>query len=52
MWQRGQFSTDTTNGTILENPWAKSAGNLNAPFDKDFYLILNLAVGGQNGYFP
>ena len=24
----------------------------NAPFDQNFYLILNVAVGGTNGYFP
>lgn len=23
-----------------------------APFDQEFYFILNLAVGGTNGYFP
>ncbi|KAF4514009.1 UNVERIFIED_CONTAM: hypothetical protein B566_EDAN018495 [Ephemera danica] len=23
-----------------------------APFDADFYLILNLACGGTNGFFP
>lgn len=32
------------------NPWSKSTNN-GAPFDQDFYLILNLAVGGTNGYF-
>ena len=25
---------------------------MNAPFDKGFYIIINLAVGGTNGYFP
>jgi hypothetical protein len=23
-----------------------------APFDQDFYLIMNVAVGGTNGWFP
>ena len=23
-----------------------------APFDSEFYLIINVAVGGVNGYFP
>ena len=23
-----------------------------APFDQKYYLILNLAVGGTNGFFP
>lgn len=31
------------------NIWGSSK---NAPFDKEFYLILNVAVGGVNGYFP
>ncbi|KAJ9474298.1 GH16 domain-containing protein [Pseudozyma hubeiensis] len=32
------------------NPWSKSPNN-SAPFDQEFYLIVNLAVGGTNGYF-
>lgn len=32
------------------NPWQYSK-NKCAPFDTKFYLILNLAVGGTNGYF-
>jgi hypothetical protein len=34
----------------VNNPW-RGQGN-NAPFDQNFYLIFNLAVGGTNGYFP
>lgn len=34
-----------------DNPWESSADKC-APFDKPFYLIINLAVGGTNGYFP
>ncbi|CAL1540368.1 unnamed protein product [Lymnaea stagnalis] len=41
-WEKGGFT-----GT---NIWA--GGEKMAPFDKDFYLILNVAVGGVNGYFP
>lgn len=37
--------------TNRENPWQYSK-NKNAPFDTEFYLILNLAVGGTVGYFP
>jgi hypothetical protein len=33
-----------------ENPWA--GGGKMAPFDQDFFLILNVAVGGTNGFFP
>lgn len=44
-WQRGGW-----NATGMSNPWV-GEGN-NAPFDQRFYLIINLAVGGTNGYFP
>lgn len=47
-WELGQFETDYGEG--MKNPWEMYAKN--APFDKDFYLILNLAAGGTNGYFP
>eukprot|EP00808_Paulinella_micropora_P000624 g51708.t1 len=32
------------------NPWMGASRA--APFDQEFYVILNLAVGGTNGYFP
>lgn len=32
------------------NPWA--GDGVNAPFNQAFYLMLNVAVGGTNGYFP
>jgi hypothetical protein len=32
-----------------ENPWRNEENN--APFNRDFYLIINLAVGGTAGYF-
>ncbi|BFZ12779.1 hypothetical protein BsWGS_15818 [Bradybaena similaris] len=41
-WQKGGFSGN--------NPWA--GGGHSAPFDQPFFLILNVAVGGTNGYFP
>ena len=34
----------------IDNPW--SGGAMNAPFDQRFYLKINVAVGGTNGYFP
>lgn len=43
-WQRGEFTSPTM------NPW--KGGDISAPFDQEFYLILNLAVGGVNGYWP
>eukprot|EP01089_Gocevia_fonbrunei_P018813 TRINITY_DN6466_c0_g1_i1.p1 TRINITY_DN6466_c0_g1~~TRINITY_DN6466_c0_g1_i1.p1 ORF type:complete len:291 (+),score=55.34 TRINITY_DN6466_c0_g1_i1:221-1093(+) len=32
------------------NPWEGS--NINAPFDQEFFLVFDLAVGGTGGYFP
>ncbi|KAJ7186444.1 GH16 beta-1,3-glucan recognition protein [Mycena filopes] len=52
-WQRGDFPTVVQNGTqsvVLENPWVN--GTKAAPFDQPFYLIMNVAVGGTNGWFP
>lgn len=45
MWNKGGFPEDQT------NPWQYET-DLNAPFNRDFYLILNVAVGGTNAYFP
>jgi beta-glucanase (GH16 family) len=42
-WQRGKFGNST-----LENPWIN--GTKIAPFDQEFHILINLAVGG-NGYF-
>lgn len=46
----GQFPLSDSNGTRLEDPW-KDSENVQAPFDQEFYLILNVAVGGTNGWF-
>ncbi|KAI0475756.1 glycoside hydrolase family 16 protein [Xylariaceae sp. FL0804] len=50
LWQRGQFPAADGNGTRLADVWSPT-GHDNAPFDREFYLILNLAVGGTNGWF-
>ncbi|KAF2430581.1 putative gram-negative bacteria binding protein [Tothia fuscella] len=50
LWDLGKFATAEENKTLLANPWPSKS--LNAPFDQDFYLILNVAVGGINGWFP
>ena len=34
----------------MENPWAQTGSNA-SPFDQDFYVVINLAVGGTNGWF-
>ena len=44
-WDKGGFADEGR-----DNPW-KGESNL-APFNREFYLILNVAVGGTNGYFP
>ena len=51
MWDYGQFSQLLVNGSTLQNPWSLT-GRANTPFDQPFYLILNVAVGATNGYFP
>jgi beta-glucanase (GH16 family) len=43
-WQRGEFPDG------MSNPW-KGRKNV-APFDQEYYIIMNVAVGGTNGYFP
>lgn len=44
MAERGGFPDD------LADPWTET-GHKNAPFDQAFYLIINVAVGGTNGWF-
>jgi hypothetical protein len=51
MWNRGHFANRLENFTLLTDPWTSSTNN-NAPFDQKFYLILNVAVGARNGWFP
>ncbi|XP_050682164.1 beta-1,3-glucan-binding protein-like isoform X1 [Leptidea sinapis] len=43
-WEYGKFNNNDL------NPW--KYGTKMAPFDQKFYLIINVAVGGTNGYFP
>ncbi|KAL7621021.1 hypothetical protein AAE478_008333 [Parahypoxylon ruwenzoriense] len=50
LWQRGNFPEANSNGTRFEDTWSQT-GHFNAPFDQEFYLILNVAVGGTNGWF-
>jgi beta-glucanase (GH16 family) len=52
-FSRGDFPSVVQNGTepiVLQNPWVN--GTNATPFDQPFYLIINLAVGGTNGWFP
>ncbi|OTB02834.1 glycoside hydrolase family 16 protein [Hypoxylon sp. CI-4A] len=50
LWHRGNFPEATSNGTRLMDTWSET-GRFNTPFDQEFYLILNVAVGGTNGWF-
>lgn len=34
----------------FDNPW-RNENNM-APFNRNFFIIMNVAVGGTNGYFP
>nr|QFS20852.1 beta-1,3-glucanase [Antheraea pernyi] len=45
-WEHGGFNRFPN----LLNPWRY--GTKMAPFDQKFYIIMNLAVGGTNGFFP
>ncbi|KAK9366564.1 concanavalin A-like lectin/glucanase domain-containing protein [Lipomyces kononenkoae] len=49
-WPYGNFPSTYDNGSTVSDPWP--ANDVQAPFDQDFYLILNVAVGGTNGWFP
>ncbi|ORY92780.1 concanavalin A-like lectin/glucanase domain-containing protein [Leucosporidium creatinivorum] len=48
---RGSFGVATAAGATYSNPWTNANYTDAAPFDQEFYLILNVAVGGTNGYF-
>lgn len=47
-WNYGNFDEYEP---FSSNPWIGS-NNTNAPFDQEFYLVINLAVGGTAGFFP
>lgn len=46
-WSRGAFDSIAPG---IANPWRLSTTNM-APFDQEFYIIMNLAVGGAD-HFP
>ncbi|KAH8661985.1 putative beta-1,3-glucan-binding protein [Xylariales sp. PMI_506] len=50
LWQRGDFPNANDNGSRLADPWSQT-GRSNTPFDQPFYLVLDVAVGGTNGWF-
>ena len=46
-WAKGQFDSNQPGSY---NPWQYGAKD--APFDHNFFFVLNVAAGGTNGYFP
>ncbi|KAI5922351.1 glucan 1,3-beta-glucosidase [Camillea tinctor] len=50
LWERGNFPEANSNGTRINDVWSQT-GRDSTPFDQQFYLILNVAVGGTNGWF-
>lgn len=50
LWERGQFPLSDSNGTRVKDTWSVT-GRKQTPFDQKFYLIMNVAVGGTNGWF-
>jgi len=50
MFWQGQFGSMSANGSVPIDPWSQTR-LYNSPFDEAFYIILNAAVGGTNGYF-
>jgi hypothetical protein len=50
LWKRGHFPLSDANGSSYIDPWSQT-GSHSTPFDQKFYLILNVAVGGSNGWF-
>ncbi|GJE92365.1 glycoside hydrolase family 16 protein [Phanerochaete sordida] len=55
-FDRGHYPPTARNDSQVEavvtDIWAANGGTPAAPFDKPFYLILDLAVGGTSGWFP
>lgn len=51
LWTYGEFAGSSVNGSVPVDPWS-STGRANTPFDESFFLILNVAVGSTNGWFP
>ena len=52
-FKRGDFPPYVQNGSqtiATPDPWVN--GSNASPFDRSFYLIMNVAVGGTNGWFP
>ncbi|KAI1798440.1 concanavalin A-like lectin/glucanase [Ganoderma leucocontextum] len=55
-FDRGHYPATATNGSsvavVVDNIWHQAGGSAAAPFDQEFYLILDVAAGGTSGWFP
>ncbi|KAF4610231.1 hypothetical protein D9613_010576 [Agrocybe pediades] len=57
-WDKAGFPQTARNGSdpqlsVVENPYSGKDGVTRAaPFDRPFYLVVDLAVGGTSGWFP
>lgn len=49
-WKKGKFEEEITVTGIFD-PWTVAYPSLAAPFDRSFYLSLQVGVGGMNGIF-
>lgn len=48
----GGFGATYENGSKIVDPWVGPGTSRSTPFDRPFYLILALGVGGTDGWFP
>lgn len=51
-FQLGGYGATYTNGSKLVDPWQGPGTSHGTPFDRPFYLILSVGVGGTSGWFP
>ncbi|KAF4334250.1 beta glucan-binding [Fusarium beomiforme] len=51
-YQHGGFHQSLANGSQISDPWSGPGTSDATPFDRPFYLIIALAVGGTSGWFP
>ncbi|CCM00465.1 uncharacterized protein FIBRA_02498 [Fibroporia radiculosa] len=54
-FDRGAYPTTVQNGSteaVVTDIWTQMGGGANAPYDQEFYLILDVAAGGTSGWFP
>ncbi|EWZ85421.1 hypothetical protein BFJ63_vAg3443 [Fusarium oxysporum f. sp. narcissi] len=51
-YQHGGFHQALANGSQISDPWDGPGTSNATPFDRPFYLIIALAVGGTSGWFP